>query len=180
MSKTDKPAVEEITESTASSDLLARLDAAERELKSRDAKIEALQDEVKQLSQAGGLKYSPQEKPFAGENGGYEFIVTPHPKEGDTDFAHLKSMSVRCIDESEALRWYCQVNETKKGSGRALDPVKVRLTVACVGRERADSIVRQKQISVLRKKIESGMQLTDADNELLAQCEEQIYGFKGI
>lgn len=159
------------------SDVLSRLEAAEAALKERDAEINQLRDEAARVAATGGLKYSPSDRPYAGPGGGFEFTVTPILREGETEFAHLTPKTVRACDESEALRWYCQAHEMKPGSGKAVDPVRVRLTVACLGRERADAIMRQKQISALRRKVEAGVQLTEADNALLAQCEGEIYGY---
>lgn len=158
-------------------DTLARLIAAEEALKAREEEIVALKAEADRVMASGGLRYSPKDRPFVGDGGGYEFTVTPKIKEGDTDLAHLKPVTVRCCDESEALRWYCQAHEMKVGSGKAVDPVKVHLSVVCLGRERADAIMRQRQISVLRRKVESGAQLNETDQELLATCENEIYGF---
>lgn len=158
-------------------ELLARLEAAESQLKERDDTIAGLKDEVSELTQAGGLKFSPKEQPFAGPDGGYNFVVTPKVKADDPSMQHLKPRKVKCCDESEALRWYCQVNENKPGTGMALDPMKVQLHVECVDDARQRSLMRQKQIAALRRKVENGQQLSAADNKLLATCEEEIYGY---
>ena len=99
-------------------------------------------------------------------------------KEDDHDLKHLKPRRVTCCDESEAKRWYCQANEMKLGSGIPVDPVKVRLEVKCLDDKRAKSLMRQKQVSVLRQKVQAGQVLSEADQALLAQCEHEIYGYE--
>jgi len=162
---------------TSDLDLLARLEALEARAKSDAATIEQLKSENERITNSGGLRFSPKDQPFVGDGGGYEFLVTPHINEADPKQAHLKPVKVRCCDESEAIRWYCQSHEMTLGSGRAVDPVKLRITAEIQGRERADSVMRQKQVSVLRKKIEGGQALSDSDKTLLSEVEDEIYGF---
>ena len=89
----------------------------------------------------------------------------------------MKPAKIKAVDESEALRWYCVANESAPGSGKAVDPIKCRLTVECVGRQRADAIMRQKQIGALRRKVEAGLQLSDTETALLATCEKEIFQY---
>ncbi len=159
-------------------DRLARLAVVEKRLADAEAEVSKLRDENERITSSGGLRYSPKDKPFTGEDGGYEFIVTPHPSAEDHDSGHLEPATVRACDESEAIRWYCQSHESKKGSQRAVDPVKVRITAKIVGRARADAIMRQRQISALRRKVETGNQLSEADQALLSECEDEVYGFR--
>lgn len=158
--------------------LLARLKAAEAKIQENDALIERLKAEAEAIKDGGGRKYSPRDQPFVGSDGGYEFQVTPVLPEGDVEFAHLKPQKVICCDESEAKRWYCHSNEHKKGTGIPVDPVKVRLEVKCTDRRRSDALMRQKQISVLRLKVQGGQTLSESDKALLAQCEHEIYGYE--
>lgn len=150
-----------------------------RRLAALESKYTELKDEhervVAESQASSGKRYSPNEKAFAGVEG-YEFLVTPMPKEGE--FQHLKPATVRAVDESEALRWYCVANEMKPGTGAALDPVKVRLDVKPVGRKRADSIMRQKQIGALRKKVEANQPLSEQESDLLASCEREIFNYE--
>jgi hypothetical protein len=177
--KPEATAPEQVAESSkqaSAPDLLERLaalEAANAELQKRN---QELKEEAEAIASAGGLRYSPKEQAFAGPNG-YLFEVTPMLKEGDTTYAHLKPRKVKAVDESEALRWYCQVNEMKPGSGRAVDPLRVRLTVKVVGRERADSILRQRQIAALRLKVQGNQKLSEKDEALLAEVEDEIYGY---
>lgn len=161
----------------AQDDLLARLEALERRAAEAEAEAQKLREENDRIMSTGGLRYSANDQPFVGHDGGYEFLVTPLV-ENNPDAAHLKPVKVRCCDEAEALRWYCQAHEAKPGSRLAVDPMKVKLKVEIVGRERADSIMRQKQLSVLRKKVESGVNLTESEQAMVAQYEEEIYGFR--
>lgn len=157
--------------------LLDQLASMEAKLKKLEADNERLANENESLTAAGGLRFSPNEQAYAGEDGhgGYEFRVEPITKDGE--FEHLKPTTVRCVDESEAIRWYCQKNEMKPGTGKALDPVRVRLKVTCASKERAESIILQKRIALLRVKINNGQELTAEDQELARRCEKQLFGF---
>lgn len=156
-------------------ELLKRLDSLEKALVEQKAETERV---IAENANASGKRYSPGEKAFAGVEG-YKFRVTPIPKkDGNPDqFSHLKPQDVEACDESEALRWYCVANESRPGSGQALDPMKVRLKVEPIGRKRADSVVRQKQIGALRLKVNAGLQLTEKESALLATCEKEIFQF---
>lgn len=165
--------------------LLERLKAAEEALAAQTAttaqqkeEIDRLREEADRIRDGAGLRYSPKEQAYIGDNGGYEFEVIPRIKEGDTSLAHLVPKKVRACDESEAIRWYCQTNEMKKGTGIAVDPVKVPLSAKCLGRERADAIMRQRRISALRSKVESGHTLSETDRELLETCEQEVFGYE--
>lgn len=156
-------------------ELLKKLDSLEKALVEQRAETERI---IAENANASGKRYSPGEKAFAGVEG-YKFRVTPIPKkDGNPDqFAHLKPQEVEACDESEALRWYCVANESRPGSGQALDPMKVRLKVEAIGRKRADSVMRQKQIGALRVKVQAGLQLTEKETALLATCEKEIFQF---
>lgn len=161
--------------------MLARLDALEKaneklvsENRAAAEENQRLREEADAIASSGGLRYSPNEKAFAGPEG-YEFEVRPVLKEGDATYAHLKPAKIKACDESEALRWYCQANETRPGSGTALDPIRVRLSVKCLSKERDNSVVRQKQIAVIRRKVENAVPLTDAEQALIDKYEIDIY-----
>jgi hypothetical protein len=154
-------------------ELLKRLDSLEKALVEQKAETERV---IAENANASGKRYSPGEKAFAGVEG-YQFKVTPIPKKDGDQFPHLKPQVVEACDESEALRWYCVANESRPGSGQALDPMKIRLKVESVGRKRADSIVRQKQIGALRLKVNAGLQLSEKEADLLETCEKEIFNF---
>lgn len=153
---------------------LSRMAALEAELKSALERIGELESEVDGQT---GLKCRPGAKPFLGDGGGYEFVVTP--KYTSEKLSHLKPMKVRCCDESEALRWYCEANENAPGSGRALDTVTpgLQLIAQCIDERRAQAILLQKQIAALRTKIERNMPLTDQDHELLERYESKVMNY---
>lgn len=154
-------------------ELLGRLASLEKALEEQKAETERV---IAENANASGKRYSPSEKAFAGVEG-YKFRVTPIPKKDGDQFAHLKPQDVEACDESEALRWYCVANESRPGSGQALDPMKVRLKVEAIGRKRADSIMRQKQIGALRLKVQAGLTLSKQESELLATCEKEIFQY---
>jgi len=151
-----------------------RLAAMEAELKSALEKISELESEV---DGQAGLKCRPGAKPFLGDGGGYEFVVTP--KYSSEKLSHLKPMKVRCCDESEALRWYCEANENQPGSGRALDTVTpgLLLVAECLDERRKHSILLQKQIASVRMKIERNLPMSEQDTELLNRYESKIMNY---
>jgi len=160
----------------AATDVLERLKTMEAALAESVAENKRLREEAEAAVANAGLRYQPNAKAFAGPEG-YEFEVVPVLKDGDNEYRHLKRARVKAVDEGEAKRWYCQANEGKPGTGTALDPMKVRLEVRSLSPQRATSIVRQKQISALRAKVNSGMQLSKSDTVLLNEVESEIYGY---
>lgn len=154
-------------------ELLKRLESLEKALAEQKAETERV---IAENANASGKRYSPGEKAFAGVEG-YKFRVTPIPKKDGDQFSHLKPQEVEACDESEALRWYCVANESRPGSGQALDPMKVRLKVEPIGRKRADSVMRQKQIGALRLKVQAGLPLSTQESTLLSTCEKEIFQY---
>lgn len=155
--------------------LMQRLDALEAKLKETQAENERLKAEAEQ-SMAAGLRYSPNERAFAGSEG-YKFLVKPIVLPVDKDkYAHLKPVEVSACDESEAKRWYYQSNETRPGSGQALDPMQVRLEVTCLSiKERNESLRRQYQLAGIRNKVDNGQSLNKDEERLLREYESALF-----
>lgn len=177
LAEADKQAASKPIESDATINNTAELDrlaALETELKAALDKINELESEVENQA---GLKYRPQAKPYAGENGGYKFVVVP--KYTDPKLSHLKPMEVTCCDESEAIRWYCEANESHPGSGLALDTVTIglQLTAKCLDESRKASILIQKKLAAIRNKLERNMAMSDEDEQLMQQYEAKIFGY---
>lgn len=154
-------------------DLLRRLASLEKQLKEQKEETERI---LAESNASSGKRYSPKEKAFAGVEG-YKFRVTPIAKKDGDSIDHLQPAEVEAVDESEALRWYCVANESRPGSGQALDPMRVRLKVESIGRKRADSVMRQKQIGALRLKVQSGVTLSPKELALLDTCEKEVFQF---
>lgn len=151
-------------------ELLARLEAAEKQ-------VSALKAENESLAQQATLtnrRIRSEAAPFAPEPGSYVFRIGPVDREKHPD---LPVVTQRACDESEMIRWYCATHEEKKGSGKQLDPVRVHLKVECIDKRRSQLIVLDQRLGAIRHKIAAGGQLTKEDQELVARFEAKIFQF---
>ena len=158
---------------------MKRMAELEKELEARDRHIEDLEAEAQAIRDQGGLKFNAADIAFEGPHGD-EFLVTPHLNREDQAnnvFKHLKPKKVKAVDESEAIRWYLQSHESSEGSGKPLDPVRVRVTATAVGDARRKRVQLKRQLVNLRNKLESGNMLSDREQELLNEYEADIYGY---
>lgn len=144
-----------------------------RKLEEAEARIRELEEE-KRAREAIGLAVKHEKMPFAGDNNeGWEIEVGPSPKIADKH-PHLKTVTVRAVDESEAIRWYCATNEDKPGSGKMIDPMRIRVVARCVDPGRERLVVHKHRVANVRRKLESGQSLSQKDQEFLERHESEI------
>lgn len=152
-------------------DLEAKLQAAEAKLKSAEEELK------RQAEETAGLKIRSGETPFAPEDGGYKFEVGPSPKAAEK-YPDLPRVEVNAVDESEAIRWYCLTHSYPAKSGNRVDPVKVPMLAVCKDPRRKQLENHKKQLAAIRRKLDSGTALSDADNKLFEANEKEILGLK--
>lgn len=132
------------------------------------AELESLRARVAELekNEADGghaRAVRPSERVLKGD--GYKFRVSPMGKNDG-----LPAKEVECCDESEALRWYCATTEDPKKKGKQVDPTHAKLQVECIDPRRAKSVQKQQRVSYLRRKIELGQVLTEAEEKELEEA----------
>ena len=81
------------------------------------------------------------------------------------------------VDEAEAKRFYINTRSWPLNSGIALDPIAVKITVECIDDRRKKEIVIQRQIAIIRAKLEKGQSLTPAEAKVLEGNEARVYNF---
>ena len=144
------------------------LEKAEAANRKKDEEIEAMRE-------TAGLKYDPKAQPMTGEAGGWLFEIEPLV-EDKPELSHLKPVKARACDESELKRWYCFAHEMTPGSGKAVDPLKVRFRITCLEASmRAKEIMTSTRIGALKQKLKVGAQLSQTDQELLEQFEDRVW-----
>ena len=150
------------------SELQAKLDAAnaiiqQREQELLDAKtaLEAQQD--------SGLNRKVRVATDVVLGEGYEFevgLLKPHPG--------LPKKTIRCCDESEAIRWFILTNAHPDKPGVQIDPSAHPVTAKCVDGRRDERIKKDKLIGNLRSKAERGQILSDVEQTLLDAADEKV------
>lgn len=152
------------------SEMEAKLQAAQERADQLEAKLK------QQAEETAGLKVRSGEKPFAPEDGGYKFEVGPSPKVAEK-YPELKRVTVNAVDESEAIRWYCMTHSYPPKSGNRVDPVKIPLTADCKDPRRKQLENHKKQLAAIRRKLDSGTALSDADRKVFEANESEILGY---
>lgn len=148
--------------------IFARLDQLEKELEAeREKALAAAEAE-------SGRRVSNSDKPLRGEHGGWKFKVGP---EKPQDFPGLEPLIDNFVDEAEAKRFYINTRSWPLNSGIALDPISVKIAVECVDDRRKKEIVLQRQIAIIRAKLEKGQSLTTAEQQILSGNEARVYNF---
>ncbi len=150
--------------------MLAKLIAAEQQIKELTERLASQEAEA-----FSGLKISPGDRPYVGENGGYLFEVGPVNKS-----LHdvLPPIQVSACDESEAKRYYCNKFDYPKGSKRAIDPVAIEINVTCKDPRRQQLIHRKARLAMIRTKLNSGQQLTGEEQKILDENQQEVLGFR--
>lgn len=151
-------------------ELLAKLARAEKAALEAE---ERLQEHLANQD-TSGLRVRNESGPFRGDHGGWRFRIGPavpelHP--------HLKTITENACDESELKRWYCATNQDPPKSGKQVDPVKVNLKVECLDPGRKKLAIYKQRLSNIREKLESGSQLSAAEQDLLNKHEAEILGY---
>lgn len=167
----------DVSGAMADSEILARLDrleAAEKEIERLRLENERLAAE--QTSSLAGLRLRHEAKPFAPEGGSYRFRIGPHPAV-KAKYPDLPTIEEMACDESEIIRWYCANHEVTKGSGKQVDPVKVRLECVCIDKKRAYAIILKQRLAALRLKVSSGGALSREDQALLSEYEAEVFNY---
>lgn len=172
MAETTKPA----TNDAASQDsenalLLAKLRAAEETI----ARLTAEQEEAQRRE--AGLKIRPGELPLRMAEGSYEFEVGPM-LEKDKD--KCPTTTVTCVDESEAIRWYCASYDYPKGSKKQVDPIQIKLRATCKDNRRNQLINLKKQIAVIRTKVEAGQPLSKNENDMFVKYQDMVLSLQSV
>lgn len=179
--QTAQPLREGIDEDKAS--LIARLEAAEKRLalaqeqvadaEKRAEEADAARREAESL---GGRRLAGEDKPLYVKGGCYKFTVgpiKPHPT-----YPHLVPKTVETVDESEAIRWYCENHEMQPGSNRAVDREKIKIVATCLEKTKRSSIIALKnRLSALRVKVLQGSVLNAEEEKLVKDFEGEVYGF---
>ncbi len=146
------------TASTEQTDpLVARMAELEAQLQAANTRaaeleVQALSRPVAGDSEKAGVAGGPSANTADQAQGtaeGYEFEVFCVDAT-----AGLPRKTVRCCDESEAIRWYAQTTPHAKQPGKALDTAKYRCTARCLEEPR-----RQAKIILEHKKAFLRMQL---------------------
>ena len=148
--------------------IFARLDQLEKELEAERQKALAAAEAE------SGRRVSNSDKPLRGEHGGWKFKVGP---EKPSDFPGLEPLIDNFVDEAEAKRFYINTRSWPLNSGIALDPIAVKITVECIDDRRKKEIVIQRQIAIIRAKLEKGQSLTPAEAKVLEGNEARVYNF---
>ena len=149
------------------------------ELLKRIADLEdKLQQAEARATEAPGARIDSKSKAFTGDNGGYEFKVTPIYQDQQR-WGHLKEAVIPACDESEAKRHYLQSNETRPKSGKPLDPLSrgLQIKVQCIDPRRHEAIQLAKRLAHLRQKLNTAATLTAEEQKLLNKYESDILGF---
>lgn len=157
-------------ESAEVSELRRKLDAAEKLLAAHEEKERA------RVEAAAGARINKDEVAFVGENGGWLHEVGPQNKD-----CGLDTVKIKCVDESEAIRWYTRTRDFPVGSGIAVDPMNKkigRIIATCIDPGRQRLIALKTRMALVRSKLNSGTGLSDAEKAFLEKHEEEILGFK--
>lgn len=142
-----------------------KIEAAEKALAAREAALIEKEADLKALADSSGNRpVRPSEAVCIGE--GYLFEV--RPKKAD---AGLPTKEIRCIDESEALRWYVATTPSPENPTKQVDPVKHQLEAICKDPARAERRNAALRLALIRSKAERGVPLTPEEELDLNRAE---------
>ena len=146
--------------------LMEKLEAAEARAQAAEQERDAA------LTDRSGLKVAASDQAHTGDHGGYNFSVGPRSAKLRES---LPAKQILACDESEAKRFYCYTTEYPPGSGLRVDPVKVVLDVVCLDRGKRNEVANhRKKLSAIRKKLDAGVLLSEAEKELYEAHEAEI------
>lgn len=140
---------------------IARLEAAEASLREREKEISEREEAIRAQQDSSAVRpVRPSEVVCVGE--GYEFTVSPMKADSP-----LQSKTIRCCDESEAIRWYVATTQSPENPGKQVDPVKHPLRAVCNDPKREQRRKEALILSSLRAKAERGNLLTEDEQRML-------------
>lgn len=172
MAETNKAAsVDADSQNSENAILLAKLRAAEETIE----RLKLEQEEAQRRE--AGLKIRPGELPLKVADGSYEFEVGPML---DKDKDKCPTVTVNCVDESEAIRWYCASHEYPPGSRKQVDPIHIKLRATCKDSRRNQLINLKKQIAAIRVKVESGQSLSKNENEMFNKYQDAVLNLQSV
>jgi len=154
-------------------ELLKKMAETEAEL----ARVTAERDEAREQAEAMSNRRVSKSEPLRIKGSTYLFEVGPVKAK---DYPHLPVVQIETIDESEAIRWYAATHEHPPQSGRQVDLVAVKMQARCIDPKRAQAIMIQKQISILRQKVEQNQALTEREQQMVQEFHEKIYGIASL
>lgn len=151
---------------------LARLEAAEKALKEREAKLSEREKELESQADSGATRpVRPSEIVHIGD--GWEFTVSCR-KAGSS----LPTKKIKCVDESEALRWYVATTSDPENPTKQIDPLKHPLQAVCTDPKRLERQRATIRIASLRAKLENGGQLTSSEFDEVQAADLARYGIQ--
>lgn len=140
---------------------MARLEAAEASLKEREKELSDREEAIRARQDSSAVRpVRPSEVVCVGE--GYEFVVSPMKADSP-----LQAKTIRCCDESEAIRWYVATTQSPENPGKQVDPVKHPLKATCNDPKREQRRKEALILASLRAKSERGNLLSEPEQELL-------------
>lgn len=144
---------------------LKELEAKEKAIAEKEAELNAKEAA---MSDGKGRRFNPKAQALRGPVP-YKFKVGPvNPKYHDK----LPIKEIEAVDESEAKRWYAESHEDPDRGGQAVDTVRIELMVKCVDSRRAQAQQLALRLANIRSKRDSGVALSEQEEEMLLSAEE--------